>query len=153
MRKLYIFDLDGTISLSGHRTHFLENKDDPHRWRNFYAAAKDDLPNPSIIRLLVNLLEAGCHIMIVTGRSDEVREETVAWLRRHIPVYQNYETILYMRKEGDHQPDTTLKQSWYNALPPSYKDDIVAVFEDRGRVVTMWRGLGVACFQVAPGEF
>lgn len=30
---------------------------------------------------------------------------------------------------------------------------LVAVFDDRDKVVSMWRARGVACFQVAPGAF
>ena len=30
---------------------------------------------------------------------------------------------------------------------------LIAVFEDRDRVVAMWRDAGVPCFQVAPGDF
>jgi hypothetical protein len=30
---------------------------------------------------------------------------------------------------------------------------LVAVFEDRDRMVKMWRAAGVPCFQVAEGEF
>ena len=30
---------------------------------------------------------------------------------------------------------------------------IVATFDDRNRVVAMWRDAGIPCFQVAPGEF
>jgi Straboviridae polynucleotide kinase len=30
---------------------------------------------------------------------------------------------------------------------------ILCVFDDRQKVVDMWRSLGQACFQVAPGDF
>jgi hypothetical protein len=30
---------------------------------------------------------------------------------------------------------------------------LMCVFDDRDKVVKMWRDEGVACFQVAPGEF
>jgi len=33
------------------------------------------------------------------------------------------------------------------------KSRLVAVFDDRDRVVKMWRDVGVTCFQVADGEF
>ena len=33
------------------------------------------------------------------------------------------------------------------------KERLVAVFEDRDRMVKMWRAAGVPCFQVADGEF
>lgn len=33
------------------------------------------------------------------------------------------------------------------------RDRLVAVFDDRARVVRMWRKAGITCFQVAPGDF
>jgi hypothetical protein len=32
-------------------------------------------------------------------------------------------------------------------------DDIVCVFDDRQKVVDMWRDMGLTCMQVAPGNF
>ena len=31
--------------------------------------------------------------------------------------------------------------------------NVLGVFEDRDRVVKMWRDLGITCFQVAEGDF
>lgn len=36
---------------------------------------------------------------------------------------------------------------------PADRARLVAVFDDRSSVVTMWREHGVTCFQVAPGDF
>jgi hypothetical protein len=33
------------------------------------------------------------------------------------------------------------------------KSDILCIFDDRDKVVKMWRSNGIACFQVAPGDF
>lgn len=40
-----------------------------------------------------------------------------------------------------------------NAPVIATMERLVATFDDRTRVVEMWRGCGVTCFQVAPGEF
>jgi hypothetical protein len=34
-----------------------------------------------------------------------------------------------------------------------WKDDVVAVFDDRDKVVNMWRENGLTCMQVAYGNF
>ena len=58
-----------------------------------------------------------------------------------------------MRREGDYTPDDELKASWYGDLNLVDRERLVGVFDDRDKVVAMWRSKGVACFQVAPGDF
>lgn len=154
MKPIYIFDLDGTLALIEHRRHFVEGK--AKDWRSFFAACVDDMPNPPVIRTLQNLYRSGAEIWVWSGRSDEVRAETESWLERHgiwrcLP-WMAPERFL-MRKAGDHQPDVDLKAQWLSEIePPEYKR-LTAVFDDRARVVQMWRNAGIACFQVAAGEF
>ena len=50
------------------------------------------------------------------------------------------------------KPDDKLKEDWLNELFPN-KSDIFAVFDDRNKVVDMWRRNGLTCFQVADGNF
>lgn len=58
-----------------------------------------------------------------------------------------------MRKAGDYRDDVVVKSEWLSQIePPEYKR-LTAVFDDRARVVQMWRDAGVPCFQVAAGEF
>lgn len=154
MKPLYIFDLDGTLALCSHRLHLLDNKDDPQRWRKFYAACDKDLPNEPVIRTMERLHQAGADIRIFTGRSDEVRPQTVTWLAKHTSFMSwALDSALTMRAEGDYAPDHELKSGWLDALSAFDRMRIVAVFDDRDSVVRMWRERGVACFQVAPGEF
>lgn len=142
-RLKIIFDLDGTLADIEHRTHFLqrEKKD----WRAFYAACDKDEPKWQAIRVLQALFVTGADIEIWTGRSREVEEKTKDWLSANglgpIP--------LKMREEGDHRPDTTVKEEWLKQA--SYRPSLV--FEDRASVVAMWRSHGVTCFQVAEGDF
>lgn len=136
-----VFDLDGTLALIEHRRHHLDRKD----WRAFFAACEDDLPNLPVIDTLWSHLKAGHRVEIWSGRSDEVRTQTVAWLDRH-GLFPSL--LTHMRAAGDYTPDVDLKRSWLHALHPDDRPD--AVYDDRGRVVEMWRGEGVPCFQVAP---
>ena len=53
-------------------------------------------------------------------------------------------------KQDKFTPDDVLKQNWLNDLD---KKDILCVFDDRQKVVDMWRNNGISCFQVAPGDF
>lgn len=54
---------------------------------------------------------------------------------------------------ADHTPDDKLKKRWLDEMHWDDRSRIVAVFEDRARVVAMWRAAGIPCFQVADGDF
>lgn len=142
---LVIFDLDGTLALMDHRHHFLLRPSGEKDWRGFYAACDKDTPNWPIIRTALAFAALGEDVRIWTGRSDEVAEKTTEWLERHGLGY----ITIRMRREGDHRADTDLKAEWMAEL--SRKPDLV--FEDRDRMVAMWRSHGIVCCQVAPGEF
>ena len=144
-RNSVIFDLDGTLALIDHRRHLVEGEN--KNWPLFYKSCINDKPNKKLIDIL-SLLFHENKIVIYSGRSDEVRLETMNWLSYYnIP----YDT-LRMRFEGDFTPDEVLKKSW---LDIDYQDKrlIVCVFDDRDKVVKMWRDQGLLCCQVAPGDF
>lgn len=152
-RPIYIFDLDGTLALIGHRRHYVEGpKKD---WPAFYRACVDDAPNWPVIRCL-EALRATSQVLIFSGRSDEVHRETVDWLTKYTSISAHELTAggdLTMREEGDYTPDDVLKEKWLHAMYPQDRERVSAVFDDRDRVVAMWRRNGVPCFQVAPGGF
>ena len=142
-----VFDLDGTLADIAHRMHLI----DPSRgrrkeWRAFFAACVDDAPVAPIVTIARRL--HGAHeIWIATGRSDEVRAQTVDWLARHdVPCDR-----LLMRQAGDYTADHELKERWLlqDTLP---RERVSMVFEDRARVVRMWRRHGLTCLQVAEND-
>jgi hypothetical protein len=55
-----------------------------------------------------------------------------------------------MRPAGDFTPDEELKRRWISEYDLS---QVLCIFDDRQKVVDMWRELGLTCFQVAPGDF
>jgi putative acid phosphatase of HAD superfamily subfamily IIIB len=143
----YLFDIDGTIADISHRLHHIQKT--PKDWRSFFAACVDDAPIPHIIALLLRLYSSGAHIVLVSGRSDECRNQTRDWL--HL---QSIPTIcpLYMRAAGDHRPDHVVKSELLDRI---FSDGYlpIIVFEDRDQVVQMWRDRGIPCAQVAGGNF
>lgn len=161
MRPLYIFDLDGTLALIEHRLHHIQGpKKD---WRAFFAAVGDDEPNMPVIRTLQALRKSGAEVRIWSGRSDECKAQTVKWLQRH-GCFGFPTDVLWawpfgaperfrMRKAGDYRDDVVVKGEWLAEMEPPEFNRLTGVFDDRARVVQMWRDAGVACFQVAPGEF
>ena len=91
----------------------------------------------------------GFKIFILSGRLDNSKDVTIKWLKYwNVPFDK-----LQMRpdnKKDKFTPDDVLKQNWLNDLD---KKDILCVFDDRQKVVDMWRANGIPCFQVAPGNF
>lgn len=155
MKPLYIFDLDGTLALIEHRRHYVERERGKQDWKSFYAACVEDMPNAPVIRVMESL-RLFADIWIFSGRSDEVREETIQWITKHTSfLHCDFEDgkILTMRMAGDYTPDDRLKQQWLNWMLVDDRRRLVATFDDRDRVVKMWRDAGITCFQVAPGEF
>ena len=154
MRPLYIFDLDGTLALIDHRRHMLE-WETRDKWRHFYAACDKDQPNEPVIATMERLRHAGAEVWIFSGRSDEVRDKTVAWLAHHtsLMTHELEGPTLTMRAAGDYTADDVLKKQWLDAMLVDDRQRLVAAFDDRDRVVAMWRAAGVPCFQVAEGEF
>lgn len=134
-----IFDLDGTLANIDHRTHFVRGG--RRDWDSFFAACVDDLPVPHVIETFHAHLAAGHRVRIWSGRSDIVRAETEQWLDEATidPCY-----LEHMRAEGDNTPDVELKRYWLNQT--AHRPDLV--YDDRQRVVDMWRAEGVPCFQV-----
>lgn len=136
----YVFDLDGTLADCSHRLHHLERKD----WRAFFAACPDDTLIEHVRTVFWALAANGNRVEIWSGRSDEVRAETEEWLERH----DIFPTALLMRTARDHRPDDEVKRDF---LRGGGAPDII--FDDRDRVVAMWRDEGIPCFQVAAGRF
>jgi len=150
---LYIFDLDGTLSNMDHRMHLLEPKTDAAH-DEFTRLSADDKPYPKVITVLNNLLHGGAEIWIFTGRRSEVREETVKWLIQHTDLtYTELETGLIMREAGSREPDLQMKRRWYEQMLDCDKERLVAVFDDRQRVVDMWRSLSLTCLQVRAAAY
>jgi len=144
-----VFDLDGTLADCSHRIHMIgsgsEERDHPD-WDAFYRACVHDKPTMPIINTLIAFRNGGARGEIWTGRSDLVHAETENWLQRHCIAPH---LLKNMRPHGTHSSDAEMKRLWLFGC-----DDVPnLVFEDRQRVVDMWREEGIRCCQVAQGDF
>lgn len=73
---------------------------------------------------------------------------TEKWLLDNNVMYHK----LHMRKTGDGRKDSIIKEEiFWEHIEPKY--NVIGVFEDRSRVVDMWRSLGLKTFQVEYGNF
>lgn len=160
MKKAIVFDIDGTLADNKHRLHFIQQT--PKDWDGFFGAMKDDLPiEPvrvacgSLLALQAMAKSMGVDpsfcVIFCSGRPYAYRDETDMWLRTYI-LPPNMTPILYMRKTGDHRPDDIVKEELLAKIREDGYEPFL-VFDDRQRVVDMWRRNGIQCCQVAPGDF
>lgn len=166
--NISVWDLDGTLADIVHRRHFVEKisregeKQKPN-WQRFFAACVSDKPIQPVIDLFNAVRGYGNRVEIWSGRSDEVREETVAWLDKYVFTTSMHEDIywndpnsvhyvrLRMRPEKDTRPDDVLKEEWLDDALLTQR--ISFSVDDRDRIVAMWRRRGIVCLQAAPGDF
>lgn len=138
-------DLDGTLCDASHRVHHLQMK--PKNWDAFYGGMSEDEIIPAVELLIKMAYCSDLKIVYLTGRPDNYRAKTEAWLVAH-----GLSSDLFMRRAGDYRTDDVVKREIYEAeIEPFY--NVRFVLEDRSRVVAMWRSLGIPCFQVADGDF
>jgi uncharacterized HAD superfamily protein len=146
MRKCIIFDIDGTIADLTHRRHFVATK--PKNWPAFAAAIMDDTPIEQIIDVLRMYHARGDAIILCSGREATSRDKTVDWLAKHNIPFNN----LYMRPAKDYRPDDIVKEELLDQiLADGYSPYMV--YDDRDRLIKMWRRRGYVCAQVAEGNF
>lgn len=134
--KAVIFDIDGTLAEKGDRT--------PFDW----SKVDEDEPHLDIIALTRLFRLRGYSVLLVSGRDEVCREQTIAWLKTHDVHWDG----LFMRPANNYEKDTVIKQRIYeNNIKPMY--EVIYVFDDRNQVVELWRSLGLRCLQVALGDF
>jgi len=161
MKNVIICDIDGTIADVRHRLHYIRNPDGSKKkyaeadWDAFHAACVDDPPFEDVIQIVTDLMfeyaaSRSYKLHFLSGRNDTVREETVAWLERH--VYENLffmeHAELHMRKANDRRPDHEIKLEMVRQLGFT-PDSVLCIFDDRQSVVDMWRKNGYRVLQVA----
>ena len=149
MKKIVIFDLDGTLALIDKRRDISTKDNGKIDWDKFFdpGLIDLDLPNQPVIDVANVLNKQGFEIWILSGRSDVTWQATLDWLDRYNVTF----TQLIMRPQEDlFLPDNKLKQKWLDWIGV---DNLAMVFDDRTQVVDMWRQNGLTCFQVAKGDF
>ena len=83
-------------------------------------------------------------LIVVSGRDAAFREVTTKWLAVNAGIYPD---LLLMRPEGDVRNDAIVKHELYHEHIAG-KYNVIGVFDDRGRVLRMWRAIGLTTFAV-----
>ncbi|MFF3326323.1 AAA family ATPase [Streptomyces sp. NPDC002889] len=130
-------DIDGTLAIRGDRGPY------------DFTRCDEDLLNASVRGALRSFRRAdGDVIVLLSGRGEEHRDKTEAWLRRYEVPYDE----LWMRAAGDGRRDDVVKAELFDR----HVRDRFAVrvsLDDRDRVVAVWRRMGLPTWQVNYGNF
>lgn len=117
-------------------------------YKLFNEQCDKDTPNQAVITTFERLNDSE-FTEIWSGRCESVREKTLKWIASN--VYHENESLehinrhLKMRPVGDFTPDEELKERWLDEAI-SKGETIDFVFDDRPKVVNMWRSRGIFVF-------
>lgn len=150
LQPVYICDIDGTLTWRSEEYDAAPQ----HRGIHDYDRVSEDLYHPDVFNTVGSLQQSGAMIIYVSGRPESCREDTMAWINAPGILTCDLDNPLYMRTTGDRRPDTIVKRELFdkNIRPDGHH--IFGVFDDRNRVVRMWRDqLGLTVFHVADHDF
>ena len=146
-----IFDLDGTIALIDKRRKISTKANGKIDWDIFFDPNNIDLdePNLPVIKSLQSFKKDGYKIIILSGRLETTKDATLSWLKNNNVEFD----IIKLRNNtptGKYISDVELKENWLKEIG---KENVLCVYDDRTKLVEMWRKNGLTCYQVADGNF
>ena len=151
MKKVIIFDLDGTIALIDERRKLSNKENNKIDWNIFFNPKNIELdtPNIPVIKILKSLKDKGFKISILSGRLETTMNATLKWLKKYDI---NFDEIRLRKKTQNEKyiSDIKLKESWLMEIGI---ENVLCVFDDGIKLVEMWREKGLTCLQVAEGNF
>ncbi|GAA2430717.1 AAA family ATPase [Streptomyces mauvecolor] len=130
-------DIDGTLAINLNRNPY-----------DFSRCEQDGL-NGSVRDALTGFRQAhGDRVVLLSGRGEEFRPQTEAWLAAHDVPYDE----LWMRPAGDGRRDDLVKAELFDAHV-RHRFNVRVSLDDRDRVVAIWRRMGLPTWQVNYGDF
>jgi hypothetical protein len=140
-----VFDMDGVLSDAGPRQGLLER---PKRdWKAFFNAAGDDPLIEEVARLL-ELLDPGLNVVLLTARPMTIQAITVGWLEQHDLRWD----LLIMRPARDFGASSDFKRAALRELAV-FGLDVQLGFEDDRRNVDMFHAEGIPCVYIHSGYY
>ena len=132
-KPLAIVDIDGVLADVRHRVHFVEQR--PKDWRRFFAAAVHDDPHPEGLAVVAKLAEDH-EVVLLTGRPEHLRADTLAWLEQHgLQAHR-----LFMRPEGNRGPSARFKVQELRRIAGRRR--VAIVVDDDALVIEAMRAAG-----------
>lgn len=153
---LVVFDLDGTLADCRHRLHWIlpDPARDPVTGKKVarrFDKFEQDIPNDTPIQPVVDIYsrfiaDPNVTVVLLTGRNESARYDTTEWLTKWT---LNGYARLYMKAAGGmYVPDTEQKLMLADQIEKDWEQPIDMVFEDRARVVEMWKKRGTFVINV-----
>ena len=131
---LVVFDIDGTLANIEHRLDYVRSK--PKNWKAFDAGIPNDKVNTPVAAVFHQMVDAGHAVILASGRNERSRAATEQWFADNgLRGWQK----LYMRKADDFRSDDVVKQEILDQIIADFGKKPDMVFDDRKRVVDMWR--------------
>ena len=150
IKKTIIFDVDGTIADVEHRRHLVNGeKGFKPDWKAFRLATADDKPVQWVCDIAKRFIAQGDNVAFFSARNESEREITEQQIADWIG---DGHKGLFLRPNSDFRCDAEFKSE----LADKFEEvggKIDMVFDDRNKVVEMWRNRGVNVIQVAEGDF
>lgn len=140
-----ICDIDGTLADLTHRRHFVEGE--KKDWKGFFENMFFDKFRHDVWGQVKAVSNSG--VILVSARPEDYRQTTQAWLDKHgLSEGAQYKTLI-MRRSGDKREDSEVKK---DILERYFKGhEVVKVFDDRPRVIRMWKEAGLDVVDVGDG--
>lgn len=148
-KDIVIFDIDGTLANGEHRQHHVRGP--KKNWMAYMDGLAEDTVHEHVraaFRCFKNNPGIDYHIYLLSGRDEPYREATEKWLLDN-DIFGYHE--LYMRPANDYRPDDIIKEELFNKHFGEFKDRVLCVFDDRPRVIRMWRKIGIPIFNCGDG--
>lgn len=146
--KVVICDIDGTIADTSHRTHFVKKPEGEKKdWKGFFEAMDQDPVRENVRTMLIDYYNKGFTIVFMSGRPDNYKERTLAWLEKN---KLTFAFTLMMRRAYDKREDTEVKKQMLNTYFTD-KKNIHVVIDDRPSVIRMWKEEGLDVIDVGDG--
>lgn len=141
-----VFDIDGVLADHRHRFKYIEQT--PKDWDLYYDLMGVDGVHTPLAETMLQMGKSGCLVFLCTGRPQKFRQRTIQWLDNTGLWDATFR--LYMRPEGNFQPNPDVKETMANVILREY-GGIHMVFEDDTRSVEMWRKYAPIVMEVKHG--
>lgn len=131
-QKTIIVDIDETLSHLNGRGY--------HDWSTVFEDTVDET-----VLELVRLYARSHSIVLITGRSEVCREDTVRWLDKYNVPFD----YLYMKGAGDHTDSAITKETaMKDFVAKNPTCEIVLAIDDRQKIIDMWKDNGIRTLMV-----
>lgn len=135
MKPVVICDIDGTVSDDRWRRTLMERRLLP----TYHALASEDEADADVVEQVLRCTDYnGAELYFITGRPENYRNATAAWLHRY---FGKLPFCLLMRPEDDERPSPEFKAAALRTHVNA--DDVCGVFEDRADVLDAYAREGV----------